>query len=149
MINQRILIVGNKAAGKTALAVQLARETGLPLVHLDAVFWQSGWKLATLDERRRSLKKIADGNNWIAVGYAELLEQMADQVVFIDQPRWKCLLRYLGRVLRSPFSTRSQMPVHCPEILGLYSSLIQIWRFEQDLGKRLRIEKTTDQRYRD
>jgi adenylate kinase family enzyme len=39
----RVLIVGCGGAGKTTMARRLASITGLPLVHLDRVYWRPGW----------------------------------------------------------------------------------------------------------
>ena len=40
---QRILVIGSPGAGKSTLSHQLAERTGLPLHHLDQLFWLSGW----------------------------------------------------------------------------------------------------------
>ncbi len=41
---KRALILGAGDSGKTAFALKLAAKTGLPLFHLDALYWQPGWK---------------------------------------------------------------------------------------------------------
>ena len=38
---QRILIVGCPGSGKTTFALRLAEKTGLPLFHLDSVYWRA------------------------------------------------------------------------------------------------------------
>lgn len=40
---QRVLIVGSPGAGKSTLAKKLAARTGLPLIHLDDLYWNPGW----------------------------------------------------------------------------------------------------------
>ena len=39
---KRVIVVGPGAAGKTTLAARLAEITGLPVIELDRLFWQSG-----------------------------------------------------------------------------------------------------------
>lgn len=39
---KRILILGCGGAGKSTLARRLGAATGLPVVHLDGLYWQPG-----------------------------------------------------------------------------------------------------------
>ena len=40
---RRILIVGCCGAGKTTLAGELGKRLGLPVCHLDRIWWRPGW----------------------------------------------------------------------------------------------------------
>ena len=51
---ERVMIIGCGGAGKSTLARQLGEVTGLPVVHLDKLFWKSGWvesSKAEIDEK--------------------------------------------------------------------------------------------------
>ena len=48
---QRILIIGCGGAGKSTLARALGEKTGLPVVHLDQIWWAPR-KLAAYGKRR-------------------------------------------------------------------------------------------------
>jgi adenylate kinase family enzyme len=41
---RRVLIVGCSGAGRSTFARALSERAGLPLIHLDAQYWQPGWR---------------------------------------------------------------------------------------------------------
>jgi adenylate kinase family enzyme len=43
-IMERVVILGCAGTGKSTLARRLGAKTGLPVVHLDALFWEPGWQ---------------------------------------------------------------------------------------------------------
>lgn len=44
---EKILIIGCSGSGKSTLAVALGEKLGLPVVHLDQLWWKEGWRNAT------------------------------------------------------------------------------------------------------
>jgi adenylate kinase family enzyme len=44
---ERVVILGAGGAGKTEPATRIARRTGLPVVHLNVLFWRIGWTPAS------------------------------------------------------------------------------------------------------
>ena len=65
---QRVLVIGSPGAGKSTLSHQLAERTGLPLHHLDQLFWLSGWVERDRDEGRAELAEVLAGERWINDG---------------------------------------------------------------------------------
>ena len=47
---RRVLILGSPGSGKSTLAMRLGTLTGLPVVHLDRLYWRSGWVEPARDE---------------------------------------------------------------------------------------------------
>lgn len=136
---QRIVILGCAGAGKTTLAAGIARRTGLPVVHLDVLFWHPGWTSAPQHEARRSLaaalardRWILDGN-FLAAGEEQEDERFdrADAVVFLDRSRSVCFWRVLKRVLLQGGTRRADLPEGCTESLDL-PLLRWIWRYPRD-----------------
>jgi adenylate kinase family enzyme len=65
---KRVAIVGSGGAGKSTFARALALRTGLPLVHLDHLYWSPGWVVTPSDEWRVVLEEALGGDAWIADG---------------------------------------------------------------------------------
>lgn len=116
---QRVVIVGSGGAGKSTLASELGRRTGLLVVHLDHHFWHPGWVETPRDEWRAVQQELFAGDEWIADGnYSATLDERlprADTVVFCDFPTWRTLPRVLRRTLAN--RGRAVQAEGCPERL--------------------------------
>ena len=103
---RRVVILGPGGAGKSELARELSRRTGLPVVHLDPLFWREDWQPAPEAEARRELAEAVAEEEWILDGNFLTFEDgdprfaRADTVVFLDLPRLTCLWRVLRRLVR-------------------------------------------------
>jgi adenylate kinase family enzyme len=113
---QRVVVLGPGGAGKTQLAHAVAARTGLPVVHLDRIFWREEWKPAPRDEARRELEAVVAGERWILDGNfldaGDARFERADTVIFLDLPRRTCLRRALWRLVRDRSRTRPDLPDH-------------------------------------
>ncbi|MCH5187824.1 MAG: AAA family ATPase [Oscillospiraceae bacterium] len=128
----RILIVGSPGSGKTTLGRIMAEKLGIPLVHLDKLFWREGWVEAPRDEFDALLTAELKKDKWIIDGnFSRTLNmrlQRADTVIFLDYPSPVCLLRVLKRVAKNYGITRPDMGEGCPEKLDL-EFLSYVWSF--------------------
>ena len=156
---QRVLVIGSPGAGKSTLATELARRTGLPLFHLDQLKWQAGWIECDDADFRTRLAAVLAGPRWIIDGnYGVSLPQRlarADTVIDLDLPAWRCLVRALGRVRRLHGTVRPDMAPGCPEQYDL-EFLLYIARFpfagrqrieaslEDYQGNRVRLSRSAD-----
>jgi len=134
---QRVAILGNGGAGKSELAREIARRTGLPVIHLDVLFWRRGWTPAPPEEFLRDLGAAIAGERWILDGNFLSAEQDAprfdrvDTVIFLDLPRTTCFRCALWRLVRDRRRRRSDLAEDCSEGFDL-DFLRWIWRYSRD-----------------
>jgi adenylate kinase family enzyme len=130
---KKILVIGNSGSGKTTFAKELAEKTGLPLVHLDKIFWCGEWAHISRDEFDSILKKELQKNEWIIDGdFSRTLPhrlKCADTVFYLDLPTITCLWGATVRVLKNFGKTRFDMGGNCPERfdkhkINLYKAII-------------------------
>jgi adenylate kinase family enzyme len=135
-VAERVVILGSAGAGKTTLAVNIAHRTGLPVVHLDPLFWRAGWAPAPQDEARHALAAAVAGPRWVldgnflpaGDGVDDPRFARADTVVFLDVPRALCLWRVLSRLVADRRRCRPDLPEGCQE--GFDFPLLRwIWRY--------------------
>ena len=116
---KRIAIIGGCGAGKSTLAKEVSRRTGLPLVHLDREFWQAGWTPRVRDEFESRLSIIYRKERWIVEGhYRQTLPSRlnrADTVVLLDYPTRITLFRLFKRIITGWGKDRDDCGVGCPE----------------------------------
>ena len=107
----RIAIVGISGSGKSTLANKLGKKLDLPVFHLDKYYWTLGWKerYATRGEFDVVVNGFTKQDKWIIDGnYRTSIDMRfdrADAIIFMDVPKWRCLLRVFRRVLnrKQPF----------------------------------------------
>lgn len=118
---RRVLVIGSGGAGKSTLARRIAAVTGLPLIHLDALFWHSGWRATPDDSWDRVIDELCAREVWVMDGnYGRTLAvrlAACDTVVFVDTPRWRCLWRIVRRRIRYGARNRPDLPEGCPDRL--------------------------------
>jgi len=116
---QRVAIVGCGGSGKSTLARRIGARTGLPVVHLDRHFWSPGWVETPRADWARTVGRLAEEDRWVIDGnYGGTMErrfERADTIVFLDFPRWLCLLRIVRRRIRFRGRTRPDLTPGCPE----------------------------------
>ena len=136
---ERIIIIGCGGAGKSTLARQLGEKTGLPVVHLDQLFWHPGWVESAKDEIDEKIMAAMVKPQWIIDGnYNRTLSKRldyCDTVIYLDFSRFTCLTGVLKRVMSSYGTVRPDMPEGCPERFD-WEFLQWVWKFNGKHRKR-------------
>ena len=114
---QRITILGPAGAGKSRLGRQLAELLGLPVIHLDRLYWKPGWVAPPASEWQAVQLRELERDSWIADGIQEgridanLWLDAADTIVFMDVSPLTSVWRVTRRRLDS--ADGPEMPADC------------------------------------
>ena len=101
-MSRRILVIGCPGSGKTTFAQRLAEKTGLPLFHLDSIYWRADRTHLTREELVDVLRPILAGPRWIIDGNYNgtmaLRVEACEEVIFLDYPAEVCLAGVRARM---------------------------------------------------
>jgi adenylate kinase family enzyme len=128
---KRIILVGNNGSGKSFFSKELAKITGLPLIHLDNEYWQPCWQALPRDEWEERQRQLISGDEWIVdgnyTGTMELRFERAELIIFLDVNRIVCLMG----VLKRRGKKRTDIPDYLDERLdkGFFRMCAGLWRF--------------------
>ena len=93
---KKIVIFGASGAGKSYMSGRVAKLTGYPVYHLDAVFHQRGWVTIPEDEFITRQREMMSGETWIIEGnYKKTMEfrfAAADLIIFLEVNRFTRIL---------------------------------------------------------
>ena len=134
---ERILVIGSGGAGKSTFSRALGPILDLPVIHLDRLFWHSGWVETPREEWIKVIESEISRPRWIIDGnYGGTMETRlaaADTIVFLNFSRWVCLRRVLGRSLQYRGNARPDMGEGCPETMDFeYIKFLHwIWTYPQ------------------
>lgn len=124
----RILVLGCPAVGKTTWANQLTHITGLPLYHMDELYWLPKWQRPSEELFLSQLQSLLITDKWLLEGnYLRYLPQRlkyANAVILLSASRMTCLWRAFRRF----FYRRSFSDFH---ISIAWRLLRNIWTFNQ------------------
>lgn len=116
---QRVMIIGQPGSGKSTLARDMGEITGLPVVYIDHIHWQSGWVERSNAEKDTLCAEVHAQDRWIFEGgrSATWPERLArsDTVIWLDFPLLVRSWRVLYRTVRYWRQTRPDLPEGCPE----------------------------------
>ena len=133
---ERVMIIGCGGAGKSTLARKLGEKTGLPVVHLDQIWWEPGnWQHIEKPEFDEKLALELQKPRWILDGnFNRTIEARlaaCDTVIYLDYPRLVCIKNWLGRVLKNWGHRRPAMTEGCNEWIDP-EFVKWIWNFNKN-----------------
>jgi adenylate kinase family enzyme len=134
-ILKRVIIIGCGGAGKSTLAQAMGQRTGLPVIHLDQLFWKPGWVERTPEEFDPIVRQELEKDTWIMDGnFSRTLPQRVkrcDTVIYLDFNRLTCLMGVLKRILTTYGTVRPDMGEGCPERWDM-DFLKWVWNYNKN-----------------
>jgi adenylate kinase family enzyme len=131
-MTQRILVIGCSGAGKSTLTRAIADRYHLPLIHLDRHYWRPGWIAPDDAAWFEEVERLIAAPTWVMDGnFSSTMArraEVADAIVFLDLPRWLCLLRVLRRALLGYGRSRPDVAPGCPERFD-WAFLKWVWNY--------------------
>ncbi len=92
---KKIIVIGCPGSGKSTFSRTLHKRTGIPLFHLDMMYWNSDRTTVDKSVFLERLSNTIQKNEWIIDGnYGSTMElrlQACDTVIFLDYPLEVCL----------------------------------------------------------
>ena len=99
---KRILVIGCPGAGKTYFAKNLSNAIGIPVVHMDNLYWKKDRTSVSDEQLSKLLLPYLEKEKWIVDGnYHQTLEQRlkyATDVFFLKMSRDECIEGILERI---------------------------------------------------
>ena len=118
---KRVIVIGGNGSGKSTMSLELSRITGLPLTHLDKLYWTGEWQARSHEEFDKLLISELERDMWILDGTMRrtlpLRLSYCDTVIYLDFSGIRCFFGTLGRVLKNRGKVRADMGGECKERL--------------------------------
>ena len=131
MIGRKILVLGCPGSGKSSFARKLRERTGLPLIHLDNVWWRPDRTHISREEFDEKLAALLAQERWILDGdYSRTYEariRACDTVLFLDCSEEVCMQGIIDRVGQA----RPDIPWTEPTLDPALAALVRGWQSEQ------------------
>ena len=107
---KKVIVIGCPGSGKSTVSRALHNKTGIPLYHLDMMYWNADKTMVEKSVFLERLSAVLKKDEWIIDGnYGSTMElRMAacDTVIFLDYPLEVCL----GGIKERRGKPRSDMP---------------------------------------
>jgi len=137
---QKVVVIGSGGSGKSAFSRRLGEVTGLPVVHLDQLFWRPNWTRTPDAEWKDIVRDQLDRDAWIMDGNfggtRAMRIEACDTVILLDLPRWRCIYRVLKRTVLYHGKTRPDMADGCKERFDA-EFMLWIWNYPNSGRRRV------------
>ena len=107
---KKVIVIGCPGSGKSRLSKALSEKTGLPLYHLDMMYWKADKTQVEKSLFLERLSEAIENEEWLIDGnYSSTMEmrlEACDTVIFLDFPKELCIKGIMERFGKP----RSDMP---------------------------------------
>lgn len=144
----RVVIVGVSASGKSTFARELGKKINLPVVFMDEIMWNPGWKYIGDEATVTKLEQESQKPNWIIEGYITkgartFVFERADTIIYLDYSPWVASSRYIKRWWKHRTHPRPELP-DSPEKFS-FKFLKLVWTKGEAFSLNKFLKEVTDQ----
>jgi adenylate kinase family enzyme len=140
---KRVIVIGSGGSGKSTFSRKLGEATGLPVVHLDRLYWHPGWVKTPREEWVEIVRREIAKPEWIIDGnYGNTRAKRmaaADTIIMLNLPRWRCMYRIIKRRLVYREGLRPDMAEGCHERFDP-EFILWVWNYPRQ-GKRRALDE--------
>ncbi len=101
-MNKKIIVIGSPGSGKSFLSRKLNEITGIPLYHMDNIFWRADKTHITRPELMEAVDALMKTPEWIIDGnYIGTMGQRmlgAETIIYLDIPEAVCVEGIKSRI---------------------------------------------------
>ncbi len=116
---QRISVIGISGSGKSVFARKLGEKTGLPVYHMDSLFWSENWRERPEKDWQKDEEEILDKPQWILEGYIDgdwpKRLKRSEATIWLDPPGFVCAWNSLKRSVKYARKPRPELPAGCTD----------------------------------
>jgi adenylate kinase family enzyme len=100
----KIAVVGYSASGKSTFSKKLSAHHGIPVLHIDTIYFNQGMTINDRHETEERIVKMMKQSSWIIDGTYRFLAQErlehADHIFLFNMNRWTCFFGLLRRYFK-------------------------------------------------
>jgi len=129
----KVAVIGYSGAGKSTLARALGERYGVPVLHMDWVYWVPDWQVRDREEAHRIVHEFMEQPQWVIDGNYTKFEYErrmaeADRIIFLNFSRLACFFRAWKRFFQFRGATRADMGEGCTEKMDLEFMKWILWK---------------------
>ena len=114
-----VVVIGPSGSGKSTFSKALRKITGIPLYHLDMMFWNEDRTTVAREILIERLQEVMKTAQWIIDGnYNRTIPmrlKQCDTVIYLDYPTYVSFFGALKRVIKNYGKVRDDMGGNCKE----------------------------------
>ncbi|MDP3727617.1 MAG: hypothetical protein Q8R35_03190 [bacterium] len=132
---KKIAVIGICASGKSVFGRELAKRTGLPLFHMDNLFWRGKWEAVPEEEYLRKEQELLRNDEWIIEGYVDEKEaerlKFADLILYLDYSGVRVFWRTIRRWLKHRRVARPELHKEAFDSISIRDLWVALMRLER------------------